>query len=101
MGLLLCSRRLAAVTLQRIVHLFDENGELKDKFSTKPADPKVPMLECKLKINFPSNSPSGQTHMLTHSSSVNLISTILPCFGMCLCIAGFQGVYCDSNGLLS
>ena len=39
---MLCSQRLAAVTLHRIVHLFDENGELKDKFSTKPADPKVP-----------------------------------------------------------
>jgi intraflagellar transport protein 172 len=41
------------------VHLFDENGELKDKFSTKPADPKVPMLECKLKINVPVISPSA------------------------------------------
>ncbi|KAL3699734.1 hypothetical protein R1sor_017756 [Riccia sorocarpa] len=36
----ICSRRLAAVTLSRIVSLFDENGEVKDKFSTKPADPK-------------------------------------------------------------
>ncbi|KAH9546077.1 hypothetical protein CY35_12G077400 [Sphagnum magellanicum] len=34
------SRRLAAVTLDRIVYLFDENGELKDKFFTKSADPK-------------------------------------------------------------
>ncbi|CAM6098614.1 unnamed protein product [Calypogeia fissa] len=34
------SRRLAAVTLSRIVSLFDENGDLKDKFSTKAADPK-------------------------------------------------------------
>ncbi|XP_024359090.2 intraflagellar transport protein 172 isoform X4 [Physcomitrium patens] len=34
------SQKLAAVTLHRIVHLFDENGNLKDKFSTKPADPK-------------------------------------------------------------
>ncbi len=34
-------RRLAAVTLDRIVYLFDENGELKDKFFTKSADPKV------------------------------------------------------------
>ena len=32
--------RLAAVTTDRIVHLFDENGERRDKFSTKPADPK-------------------------------------------------------------
>ena len=41
MHLITCSRRLAAVTLHRIVHLFDENGELKDKFSTKPADSNV------------------------------------------------------------
>lgn len=33
--------RLAAVTTDRIVHLFDENGERRDKFSTKPADSKV------------------------------------------------------------
>ncbi|CAK9199445.1 unnamed protein product [Sphagnum troendelagicum] len=30
----------SAVTLDRIVYLFDENGELKDKFFTKSADPK-------------------------------------------------------------
>ena len=38
------SRRLAAVTTDRVVQLFDENGDRKDKFSTKPADaggPKV------------------------------------------------------------
>ena len=33
--------RLAAVPTDRIVHLFDENGERRDKFSTKPADSKV------------------------------------------------------------
>lgn len=27
------------VTTDRVVHLFDENGEKKDKFSTKPSDP--------------------------------------------------------------
>ncbi|XP_024531630.1 intraflagellar transport protein 172 [Selaginella moellendorffii] len=34
------SRRLAVATLSRIVNLFDENGELKDRFATKPGDPK-------------------------------------------------------------
>ena len=34
--------RLAACTTDRIVHLFDENGERRDKFSTKPADSKGP-----------------------------------------------------------
>ncbi|KAJ7524122.1 hypothetical protein O6H91_18G078800 [Diphasiastrum complanatum] len=34
-------RKLAVATLSRIVHLFDENGELKDRFATKPADSKV------------------------------------------------------------
>jgi intraflagellar transport protein 172 len=30
---------MAAVTTDRVVQLFDEHGEKKDKFSTKPADP--------------------------------------------------------------
>jgi intraflagellar transport protein 172 len=29
-------RKLAAATADRVVHLFDESGEKKDKFSTKP-----------------------------------------------------------------
>lgn len=36
------NRRLAAATSDRVVHLFDELGEKKDKFSTKPADAKGP-----------------------------------------------------------
>jgi len=32
------TRRLAVVTIDRVVHLFDENGEKKDKFITKPAN---------------------------------------------------------------
>lgn len=31
------NKKLAVVTLDRVVHLFDENGERKDKFITKPA----------------------------------------------------------------
>lgn len=33
------NRRLAIVTTDRVVHICDENGERRDKFSTKPADP--------------------------------------------------------------
>ena len=29
---------MAAVTTDRVVQLFDDNGDKKDKFSTKPAD---------------------------------------------------------------
>ena len=36
------NRRLAAATSDRVVLLFDELGEKKDKFSTKPADAKGP-----------------------------------------------------------
>mmetsp|Transcript_15284 Transcript_15284/g.25210 ORF Transcript_15284/g.25210 Transcript_15284/m.25210 type:complete len:1767 (+) Transcript_15284:218-5518(+) len=36
------SRKFAAVTADRVVHLFDDNGERRDKFSTKPADAKGP-----------------------------------------------------------
>ena len=32
------NRRLAIVTTDRVVHLCDENGERRDKFSTKPGD---------------------------------------------------------------
>ncbi|KAJ1625158.1 WD40-repeat-containing domain protein [Pavlovales sp. CCMP2436] len=32
------NRRVAVVTTDRVVHLFDENGDRRDKFSTKPAD---------------------------------------------------------------
>lgn len=32
------NQRLAVVTGDRVVHLYDENGERRDKFSTKPAD---------------------------------------------------------------
>ena len=33
-----CSGRFAAVTAERVVFLFDDTGERKDKFKTKPAD---------------------------------------------------------------
>ena len=35
------NKRVAVATSDRVVHLFDEMGERKDKFPTKPADPKV------------------------------------------------------------
>jgi WD40 repeat protein len=35
------NQKLAVVTADRVVQLFDETGERKDKFSTKPSDPKV------------------------------------------------------------
>jgi len=36
------NKKLAVVTTERVVHLCDENGERRDKFSTKPADSKGP-----------------------------------------------------------
>lgn len=35
------NRRLAVCTADKAIHLFDENGERKDRFPTKPADSKV------------------------------------------------------------
>lgn len=32
------SKRMAVATADRVVHLFDENGQRQDKFSTRPAD---------------------------------------------------------------
>eukprot|EP00736_Rhodelphis_marinus_P012459 Rmarinus@m.5702 len=36
------NKKLAIVTADRVVHLFDENGEKKDRFATKPGDSKGP-----------------------------------------------------------
>lgn len=33
-----CSVKLAAATADKMVHVFDDNGEKKDKFKTKAAD---------------------------------------------------------------
>jgi intraflagellar transport protein 172 len=35
------NQRIAVATNDRVIHLFDEMGERKDKFPTKPADPKT------------------------------------------------------------
>jgi intraflagellar transport protein 172 len=35
------NQKLAVVGVDRIIYLFDETGERKDRFATKPADPKV------------------------------------------------------------
>ena len=54
--------RLAVVTADRVVHLFDENGEKRDKFSTKPAD-KVCLLvmsRCALAFEGLQASVAGQ-----------------------------------------
>ena len=37
--LCLCSQKFAAVSADKVVHVFDESGERKDKFKTKAADP--------------------------------------------------------------
>jgi intraflagellar transport protein 172 len=36
------NQKFAAVTTDRVVYLFDENGDRKDKFKTKPADANAP-----------------------------------------------------------
>lgn len=36
-----CNSKLAVCTVDRVVWLFDEQGEKKDKFSTKPTDSSV------------------------------------------------------------
>ena len=36
------SKRMAAVTTDRVVQLFDDNGDKRDKFSTKPSNPDGP-----------------------------------------------------------
>jgi intraflagellar transport protein 172 len=38
-------QKLAVATAERVVFLFDANGEKRDKFSTKPSDSKVSNIE--------------------------------------------------------
>ena len=45
------NQKLAVVTADRVIQLFDETGEKKDKFSTKPADPKVCSIEISCLFN--------------------------------------------------
>jgi intraflagellar transport protein 172 len=35
------NKKFAVVTVDRVVQLFDDHGERRDKFSTKPADPNL------------------------------------------------------------
>ena len=63
--------RLAAVTTDRIVHLFDENGERRDKFSTKPADSKV--RRCTQ-----TRGATGAVHATLSSESPRAISAPAP-----------------------
>lgn len=37
--------KLAVCTVDRVVMLFDDQGEKRDKFATKPADPNVSLTE--------------------------------------------------------
>ena len=38
--------KLAVCTSERVVLLYDEHGERRDKFATKPADSKVVLIFC-------------------------------------------------------
>jgi hypothetical protein len=46
-----CSCRFACVTTDRVVQLFDENGERRDKFSTKPAEANVSLPPLNLDVS--------------------------------------------------
>ena len=55
--------KIAVVTADRVVYLYDEIGERRDKFATKPADPalgkkhyQVMMLTCLISNLYYSNS---------------------------------------------
>ena len=71
------NRRLAVVTVDRVVHLFDENGERRDKFSTKPAE-KVRMRGAKLVF--------GQHHVVGAGQESHSILRLS------------AGVWCNSKG---
>jgi len=51
---------MAVCTYDRVVLLYDEHGERRDKFATKPADPKV-CTDYMININFTSRSHPGST----------------------------------------
>jgi len=64
---------MAVCTYDRVVLLYDEHGERRDKFATKPADPKV-CTAYMININFTSHSHPWST--LIKSISREQINTV-------------------------
>eukprot|EP01138_Halocafeteria_seosinensis_P002138 gb/GECG01002188.1/.p1 GENE.gb/GECG01002188.1/~~gb/GECG01002188.1/.p1 ORF type:complete len:1780 (+),score=281.74 gb/GECG01002188.1/:1-5340(+) len=62
--------RLAIATADRIVHLFDESGERRDKFSTKPADKNGPKTYMVTGMCF---SPDGTKLAIAQSDNIVFI----------------------------
>ena len=83
------NRRLAVVTVDRVVHLFDENGERRDKFSTKPAE-KVRARGAKLVLGNTMWSVLGRS----------LIPSCA-CLPVCGATARAQDVHRASDGILA
>ena len=44
------NQKFAVCTADRVIHLFDDMGEKRDKFSTKPCDSKVKLILKILKL---------------------------------------------------
>jgi len=64
------NRRLAVVTVERVVYLFDENGERKDKFSTKPKE-KVRRLLDRRPADLLGDLRSHSTSLASRAGSAN------------------------------
>ena len=47
------NKKFAVATVDRVVQLFDDHGERRDKFSTKPADPNVNLQNWPAKVRHP------------------------------------------------
>ena len=60
--------KFAVATYDRVILLYDEHGERRDKFATKPADPKVLALTVAEILQYETFPVSlTQTHFLFHN----------------------------------
>ena len=86
------NKRLAIADHNRFVHLFDENGERRDKFATKAADPKAAKTYVIRGMQF---SPDSTKLAIAQSDNIVFVYKLgngLPCSWLCL---GFLDLYVD------
>ncbi len=80
------NQKFAVCTADRVIHLFDDLGEKRDKFSTKPCDSKVIILfvtktgqirSISFKTKFFKNEKFGKTSYLVNSLAFSPDATML------------------------
>ena len=101
-----CSGKLAAVTTDKVVHLFDDNGERRDKFKTKPAESGGPATYVVRAMAF---SPDSTKLAIAQSDNIVFVyrsadSVLCACAQACACThpcASTRRGACHTQGRLS